>query len=281
MSTDMLSVYVQVFCTLAILSFLYKDNPIYKLVEHWFVGFATGWYIVTEYRDVFLPNLFYPLLWLLTRFSVWGLWLICIAGGLFIPASSIVSAARGARRWRPPRLRSQSVPIYALFFLVTAAVAQLTLGVVRAWFVDGYRIPEGFVSMEPTLFPGDCVLLMKIGDSAAPRRNSVAVIQSPIQPGVTLVRRVVAIGGETLQLHRGEVWVNGASIRVLDGPAELGPLKVPPGEFFVLSDNLAQGSDSRQFGTLSFDAYVGEVGPLILSVTRTWIGLQRNGTWPR
>ena len=62
MSTDMLSVYVQVFCTLAILSFLYKDNPIYKLVEHWFVGFATGWYIVTEYRDVFLPNLYYPLL---------------------------------------------------------------------------------------------------------------------------------------------------------------------------------------------------------------------------
>jgi hypothetical protein len=61
MSWELVSVVVQVFCTLAIFSFLYRDNPVYKFVEHLFVGVATGWWIVLEYRDVFLPNLWDPL----------------------------------------------------------------------------------------------------------------------------------------------------------------------------------------------------------------------------
>ena len=61
MTWELLSVLVQVFCTLAIFSFLYKDNPIYKFSEHLFVGVATGWWIVLEFRDVILPNLYEPL----------------------------------------------------------------------------------------------------------------------------------------------------------------------------------------------------------------------------
>jgi hypothetical protein len=60
-SLDLVLTVVQVFCTLAIFSFLYKDNPVYKFVEHLFVGVATGWWVVLEYRDVFLPNLLKPL----------------------------------------------------------------------------------------------------------------------------------------------------------------------------------------------------------------------------
>lgn len=61
MSWELLSIGVQIFCTLAIFSFLYKDNPIYKFSEHLFVGVATGWWIILEYRDVILPNLWNPL----------------------------------------------------------------------------------------------------------------------------------------------------------------------------------------------------------------------------
>ena len=61
MNPDFLSSVIQIGCTLAILSFLYKDNPVYKFVEHLFVGVATGWWIVLEFRNVFLPNLYEPL----------------------------------------------------------------------------------------------------------------------------------------------------------------------------------------------------------------------------
>lgn len=47
--------------TFAILSFLYKDNVIYKFAEHVFVGIAAGYTICKAYYEVFLPNLWNPL----------------------------------------------------------------------------------------------------------------------------------------------------------------------------------------------------------------------------
>ena len=48
--------------TLAIFSFLYKDNPFYKFAEHLFVGIAAGYIVVMEFYNVFRPNLWDPLM---------------------------------------------------------------------------------------------------------------------------------------------------------------------------------------------------------------------------
>jgi hypothetical protein len=48
--------------TLAILSFLFRDNPIYKFAEHLFIGVAAGYYVAIEWHNVFLPNLWRPLI---------------------------------------------------------------------------------------------------------------------------------------------------------------------------------------------------------------------------
>lgn len=48
--------------TLAILSFLYKDNPVYKFAEHLFIGVAAGYYVGIEWHNVFIPNLWRPLI---------------------------------------------------------------------------------------------------------------------------------------------------------------------------------------------------------------------------
>jgi len=48
--------------TIAVFSFLYKDNPFYKFAEHVFVGIAAGYIVAIEYQNVFLPNLWRPLL---------------------------------------------------------------------------------------------------------------------------------------------------------------------------------------------------------------------------
>jgi hypothetical protein len=55
MSTN-LGVWIAAFLTLGIMSFLYKDNPIYKFCEAVFVGVSAGYYFVTEYYTVFLPK---------------------------------------------------------------------------------------------------------------------------------------------------------------------------------------------------------------------------------
>lgn len=48
--------------TLAILSFLFKDNPVYKFAEHLFIGVAAGYYVAIEWHNVFLPNLWRPMI---------------------------------------------------------------------------------------------------------------------------------------------------------------------------------------------------------------------------
>ena len=55
-------VWVAALLTLAILSFLYKDNPVYKFAEHLFVGVSAGYYIVLNFWTVIVTNLWDPVL---------------------------------------------------------------------------------------------------------------------------------------------------------------------------------------------------------------------------
>jgi hypothetical protein len=59
---DFIWMSVAAFFTIAVLSFLYKDNPFYKFAEHLFVGLAAGYVVCTEFYNVFLPNLWRPLM---------------------------------------------------------------------------------------------------------------------------------------------------------------------------------------------------------------------------
>ena len=47
--------------TLAMYSFLYKDNPVFKFAEHLYIGVSVGYFIITTLYDTLMPNLFKPL----------------------------------------------------------------------------------------------------------------------------------------------------------------------------------------------------------------------------
>ncbi|MCB1161580.1 MAG: hypothetical protein R3C71_13510 [Candidatus Krumholzibacteriia bacterium] len=60
MSTEVW-VWVASLFTLAILSFLYKDNPFFRFAESAFAGISMGYYINLTFKNTFVPNLFAPL----------------------------------------------------------------------------------------------------------------------------------------------------------------------------------------------------------------------------
>jgi len=60
LSSD-IGVWIAALLTLGIFSFLYKDNPAYKICEHLFVGVSAGYYVVLNYFSVVRPNLLDPL----------------------------------------------------------------------------------------------------------------------------------------------------------------------------------------------------------------------------
>ncbi len=59
---DIIGVWIAAFLTLAIFSFLYRDNPIYKLAEHIFVGASAGYGVVITWREAVMPDLINPLI---------------------------------------------------------------------------------------------------------------------------------------------------------------------------------------------------------------------------
>ena len=60
---DIIGVWIAAFLTLAIFSFLYRDNPVYKLAEHVFVGVSAGYGVVITWREAVMPDLINPLLY--------------------------------------------------------------------------------------------------------------------------------------------------------------------------------------------------------------------------
>ena len=73
---DIVGFWIGIFLTFCILSFLYKDNPIYKFAEHLYIGISIGYIITKQYYDVIQPKLLYKL---------WdGQWLYFIALALSI-----------------------------------------------------------------------------------------------------------------------------------------------------------------------------------------------------
>jgi len=71
--------WISAFLTIAVLTFLYKDNPFYKLAEHLFVGVAAGYGVCQEYFSTLVPNLIHPLAHP-GELGAW--WIIYVAGAL-------------------------------------------------------------------------------------------------------------------------------------------------------------------------------------------------------
>lgn len=116
-------------------------------------------------------------------------------------------------------------------------------------------------SMEPTLHSAQRVVIEKISYRLhGPRRGDVVVIDSPNQSEM-LIKRVVGLPGETIEVRNGRVYVNGVSLEegwtVKPGGGNYGPRTIPPLHVFVLGDNRGASNDSRSFGPVPIENIVG------------------------
>ncbi len=149
-------------------------------------------------------------------------------------------------------------------------------GAVRWFVLEPFAIPSA--SMSPTLRAGDQVVVDKLAyGGAAPLRSDLVVFRAP-PSGEILLKRVVALGGDTVAIEDGALFVNGvrrreryADPKAIDS-VYFGPVTVPRGTIFVLGDNRADSLDSRQFGAVSREAVIGRVAVRIWPPER-WGGL--------
>jgi len=149
--------------------------------------------------------------------------------------------------------------------IFTALVAfVLVFGFVRPFVVEAYRIPTE--SMVPTLEVGDRVLANKfIYRFTDPERRDIVVFGSVDEDDdQTLIKRVVGVAGDEIQVQGGVLYVNEeAQDEPYLNDADLsrgfyGPTVVPEGHIFVMGDNRGNSADSRVFGPLPLENLKGE-----------------------
>ena len=134
---------------------------------------------------------------------------------------------------------------------VTLLAAALTVLVLVFTFVVRVAAVNG-ISMENTLQPGDRLLLQSVGYT--PQRGDVVVTDDLIDYGKPLVKRVIALGGDVVDIdfQTGAVTVNGVTLEepyirelTLLDERQTFPLTVPQGKLFLMRDNRCQSKDSR------------------------------------
>lgn len=141
-------------------------------------------------------------------------------------------------------------------------VAIILALVIRFFIFQPFYIPSG--SMEPTLLTGDRIIVSKFTyHFHEPERGDVIVFRYPRDPDRVFVKRLVALGGETVAIRDGRLYIDG--VQVVEGyllengsHSDFGPTNVPVGNLFMLGDNRANSDDSRVWGVLDEEMLIGK-----------------------
>ena len=143
---------------------------------------------------------------------------------------------------------------YLLDVAVVVVIAFLIMTAVKTWVLQPFEIPSG--SMEETLQVSDRILVDKMTFRIRePRAGDVVTFAAPDGSDREFIKRVIAVGGQTVDIRDGAVFVNGRKLsepyvnkRYKDTYSSGGPVKVPVGTVFVMGDNRTDSQDSRVFG---------------------------------
>ena len=161
-----------------------------------------------------------------------------------------------------------------VFRNIMSAVGLIVFVVAFSWalktFVfQPYQIPSG--SMEETIMTGDLVFSEKVSYYIRePEVGDIVTFDDPEVAGRTLIKRVVAVGGQMVTLNNGHVYVDGvmaseAHTQGASYPLDrhalnaqiLYPYTVPLGYVWVMGDNRENSADSRYFGAIPSSSISG------------------------
>lgn len=152
-----------------------------------------------------------------------------------------------------------TVAEYLIIFVVAFALAYLLQNFVFGNFVIRQR------SMEPNFYENDRVFINRLTYKFTdPKRGDIVILIDPMGSQDDYIKRVVALPGEILQIKEGVVYVNDKKLQETYISSDLsvdnlGPIRVPQGDFFVMGDNRPVSQDSRRFGPVPKAQILGKV----------------------
>lgn len=179
-------------------------------------------------------------------------------------------------------------------WIESLAVAFLLAMLIRTFLIQPFKIPSG--SMRMTLIEGDRLFVNKLNYGplvpltdyrlpgfSRPKRGDVIVFKYPIQRNKDFIKRLVAVGGETVEIKDGQVIINdkpvteGSMAKIhyynYGSYAPAGrKILVPEGQYFVMGDNSGSSHDSRYWGFVPEELVLGKADVIFWPPNRIrWI----------
>jgi signal peptidase I len=173
---------------------------------------------------------------------------------------------------------------------------------IRTFIVQAFKIPSG--SMIPTLAIGDHILVNKLAygvripfweeylvEFQKPERGDVIVFIYPEDRSKDFIKRVIAVGGDTVEIRQKKVYINGKPVadahayfkdgdftgEIQPGQNTFVPRTVPEGHLFVMGDNRDSSHDSRFWGFVN----LADVRGKAFLIYWSWDGTDRWVRWER
>ena len=146
--------------------------------------------------------------------------------------------------------------------LESLIIAIVLAVIIRTFIFQPFYIPSG--SMMPTLYRGDRIIVSKLSYRFhPPQRGDIIVFRYPHNPKKTYIKRLIGLGGETVTLADGRLYIDGRETPEPYLPPntyfpDFGPVKVPEGSYFLLGDNRMNSEDSRVWGFLDRRLIIGK-----------------------
>jgi signal peptidase I len=178
---------------------------------------------------------------------------------------SILSRIRHFRdRWRQYKLDLQEKSIWQYRIvdaLETIVVALAMALLIRKFIVQASIVPS--TSMVPTFLVGDRLFVNKfIYRFQTPERGDIVVFASVVDDK-DYVKRCVGLPGETIEIRRGDIYINGKLIFLPGVDVQrdydyMDPVKIPPESYFMMGDNRGGSSDSRFWGFVPASHLLGK-----------------------
>ncbi len=169
------------------------------------------------------------------------------------------------------RARGRRSGLRLLREVVETVLLTLAIFLVINTLTGRFRV-EG-PSMEPTLHEGQYLIINKIVYRLhPPRRGDIIVFHHPSDPRRDLIKRVIGLPGETVELRQGQVYIDSILLQepyVTRSGHRSVRQELGSGDFFVLGDNRPNSDDSRTWGVLKRDQIVG----------KAWVSYWPPGDW--
>ncbi len=179
------------------------------------------------------------------------------------------------------RSRLKLATIFLVVFILEEVFLMLAPAIMTDRFAQAELTPVAGESMEPALTDGE-VMLVSTSKNYAGARGDIVSIRSRKYPEVKIVKRIVALQGESIEIKNGKIYIDGTEVagRAFDAiryqdwgryAVKGRPYRVPQGSFFVLGDNSLVSRDSRLLGAIPRSEVIGKAYKVVWPPSRVGI----------